>query len=357
MFKCCNKDCDFNFSSFLKIMETVVDYDDIQRFLVEVLIRKTLPKYINNYKTSDYYPVILGGQNVLRCAENNKKVAALISGVFSSDIDIDFVIIPNVQNNDDPIVQDLHKRRLKFLDEVLQDTDFTYAINQVMRDYAHLDMHVETTVDEKMMYSDPIVSRSMVVRLRINYYIGYEPSNSLTLMDTVIYSTYSKTEHYDLFRQFTKSKVSLVIPYKIYKGLPFAHCEHAYYDTIRMLDTYATEISITTSPKRFKFLISKYANLLLKFSALYCLLNRVNKKKYDKLKQIYDNVRQILLSMNPFADMNSLSQNERRRLNEIYNIVKDVTDIDLLIKIIKRENKQYRFTSKFKGIVKTRSSR
>lgn len=338
-------------------METVIDYDDIQKFLVDVMMQKTLPKYVSKYRTEQYYPVIIGGQNVLRCTENNKKVAALLSGVFSSDIDIDFVVIPHVTSNDNPLIRSLHQERMKLLKEIIHDEDFMEALNKVMKDYSHVDMHVSASIDKSMMESDPIVSKSMVVRIRLNYFIGYEPNNSFTLLDTVIYSTYSKTEHYDLYKEFTRNKTSLAIPYKMKKGLPFAYCEHAYYDTIRMLDTYATEISKTKSSKRFQLLLSKYGTLMLKFSALYCLLNTVNKSKYNKLKEVYGNVRDILLRVNPFAEVKSLSENDKQKLDEIYAIVRDITDIDLLIKIIKREEKKVRFTSKFKGIVKTRSSR
>ena len=346
-----------DFSSFFTLMETVIDYDDIQRVLVDVIIQQTLPKYISKYKTRDYYPVIIGGQNVLRCTENNKIVASLISGVFSSDIDIDFVVLPAIKDNTDPLIRSLHQHRMILLNEIIEDHDFKNALNKIMKDYSHVDMHVTASIDKDMMHADPIVSRSMVIRIRINYFLGYEPSNSLTLLDTVIYSTYSKSEHYDLYKEFTHAKVSLPIPFRTYKGLPFAYCEHAYYDTVRMLDTYANEISKTMNQKRFKFLLAKYGNLLLKFAALYCLLNRVNKEKYEVLKKVYQNVRQVLLKVNPFADIDSLSRNEKNKLDEIYAIVRDVTDIDLLVKIIKREEKTLRFTSKFKGIVKTRSSR
>jgi hypothetical protein len=339
-------------------METIVDYDDIQRLLVRVMLKKTLPKYIMNYKTDEYYPVIIGGQNVLRCTENNKKVATLMSGVYSSDIDIDFIVTKQVVDNNVPLIKALHHQRMQFINDIINDEDFQDALNKIMIDYSHLDMHVKATVDNDMLHIDPIVAKSMVVRIRINYFIGYEPSSSLTLLDTVIYSTYSKPEHYDLFKYFTRSKVSLPIPYKLYNGLPFAYCEHAYYDTIRMLDTYAKEISSTKGTKRFKVLLTKYGNLLIKFSALYCLLNTVTRKKYEMLKNVYENVRKVLLSVHPFDDVSkNIPFEEKKKLDEIYTILRDVTDIDLMIKIIKREETMVRFTSKFRGVVKTRSSR
>jgi hypothetical protein len=281
-----------------------IDYKSIHRGIIVTLLTHVLGKYMKLFDTDDFYPVIVGGQNVRRCGLKSKAARSLIDGVFSSDIDIDFVITRDIKDNSSVYVKRAMQARLKLLEKVLRDIDLKKYIQTIHETYAIINLRIDLEIDTKMMKlpASHDAYKSRVIRIKANYYINNELQYKAVVIDTSMFSLYSKgAELYNAYRIYKRQPYGLPIPCEKKEGVYYAGCEHAYFDTARMLVFYASHLDEITDKKRLAVIFEKYANLIVKFVALYTLINRVkmHHDEYKKLRMLYSSVKKLLTTIEP----------------------------------------------------------
>jgi len=178
--------------------------------MIDFFIKHVLntPGLFSKYKTKDIYPVVLGGIDVLRCTKQGSTV----------DIDIKFVIIPQVQGADDPVFKLAVQLRNAFLKEILAIAKKQQQQQQQQQQQSLVDFslgEVDTTFKTQRLciYQD-------------------DHSQKSVLIDTGIFSNYS-VDKFDQFRNFFQDRVP--IPIKIIDHIPYATCSWTLVDTVRML--------------------------------------------------------------------------------------------------------------------------
>lgn len=327
------------------MIEYEIDYLSLHKKLIDTLLNRVLGKYMSRYiKSGQYYPVVVGGQNVLRCASLTDKSNKLIEGVFSTDIDLEFVIMKPIGSLDDRMIQTVNDVRLKLLTDVLNDEELVNTLHSIETDNYSIGLFVNLRLDNDMMNlpEDHEAAPARVIRIRAEYFIGYEMQHSIVLMDTSLYSTLSRRKAFNSYQRFFKDKLNKPVPTVKAHGVLYGTCGHAFYDTVRMLDFYARELDGANNSKRLRMIFVKYANLIAKFVALYSLLNNIkNDQHYNEIQKLYMSVREILIDVdaqNIYAG--EISDRHRQMLDRVISVLKGKTNITSLLDVLSG-SKQY----------------
>ncbi len=297
------------------------DYLPIHKQVVSHLLHKTLPKHM--YKCNEegkYYAVIVGGHNVLRCGLQNKKAAQIVENLFSPDLDIDFVVLK------DKYIPDATLSRDSLIAALAHDRELSNL------SFCNGQFTIRVIIDKHMLFiaKDHEAYNSRVIRLRLQVYKGGDLVYTSIILDTSIYSKKSKKNVYDGYMKKYKNKAMTVpIPYEIsMDGLKFATCEHAYYDTVRMILFYAESINKITDKERLRFIFIKFANLLVKFTALYVYINNITSIDNKHIKSMYRRVRRLLIRI----DANTMFPKfiDESHKTSISKIIKQLKNVDAL---------------------------
>ena len=266
----------------------------------EFLIAHVLPKYLPHHITKSYYPIVIGGSSVSRCMQSDYETSQMVDDAFSSDIDIDFVVLKNSMR----IIDDAYKGRTKFIEELLKDPDF-----------AKFAKDNQQSIGSKQFVLFPEGEKLTKLNKRhaISIYLEdiHDPEKKLTVMDTIILHP-KNTYNYNLFKDIFHSKYP--IPKEIDNGVLWASCEWIYVDTIRMMMLYDQGLVYSKNDKAF-FL--KFTRYIMKFCVLYILLFETNNKEHAHIKKAYSQVRTMLHKS--IIDENSLFKNANMKaLNPLH---------------------------------------
>ena len=244
--------------------------------ILNTILYKTLPKYIGQYSFSAlYYPVVIGGFDVMRCLGKNSKFLEALS---TSDIDLDFVIRPrhdkSVKQYDKAMLQ-VNAARLQLADHMISDQELQ----------AKIQVHMPGSRLTRDEFQDP--TGKVVYRL-----VLYHHESRYVLIDLSIFSS-ANASHFGMYNKKSKNP----IPYIIYKGVPFATCNYVYYDTLRMLEWSRAQLEVSTlSDKSILFFFNKVLKYVLKYCALHIVLKEKSAKHlhlFDETIKIYQEVKEI----------------------------------------------------------------
>lgn len=304
----------------------------------DLFLDVVFPRYIMKYKTKAYYPVIVGGINVNRCLSSKPKSKALIDEVFSSDIDVDFVIMENIQENDDDpkIFKKVHVARMKFLKQVVMDAQVQSYITQFK---AKTGLTIQLEIDDSFLQKKELrVYKVRLVMMRFNVHNERgEKVYSNVIVDCPLYT--SQNTNYMLYKRFVPN-LQKPIPYYVHNNVPFATCNFVYYDAIRMMIYYSNQLKSNNDAKERHFNFVKYVRYVMKFTMLYLLINRVSLDKEQTIKGIYEEVKQILSRIpvdDKFADIPSKEVDVLKRLiKQLKN--KRTSNLNEIQKIISKAN-------------------
>lgn len=332
------------------LLQFNLDYMEMHKLFLNTLLNSTFPKCMGKTTSKHFYPVIVGGQNVMRCAKQTEASRRLIEEILSSDIDLEYVVMQPLTNLDDPILEQVHAARMKLIDEVLKDRDLTSTIRGLERDNAEVGLMINLRADDSMLAlpESHEAYPARVVRIRADYYVGYELQHSIVLVDTGIYSNLSRRKAYYLYQRFFDDADSKPVPTVTVNGVTYGTCSHAFYDTVRMLDFYAKEMNQATSGKRMRTLFVKYANYIAKFVALYSLLNNIkDDKHYKDIYKIYTTVKGILVQIDAYNmyAFATISDEQKHLLSSLINVLKKKTTLSSLLELLYSARTPMRSTS------------
>jgi hypothetical protein len=132
-------------------------------------------------------------------------------------------------------------------------------------------------------------------------------------------------------------ELSLPIPYYVSRGVPFATCGWAYYDTVRMLvvcgDAYRAALEAGDAGEQ-RYQYTKY---LAKFAVLYTQVNRLRgDDDYERIKTLYASAQDIFSRYGLGAyDMAALEDGDKRLLQGIVEALQQKTNLAKLERAIR----------------------
>ena len=295
-----------------------------------------------------FYPVVVGGTNVVRCAALSQKARKIAGSVYNNDIDIKFVITKEIKSNADPIVTRAHDVRMRFITDLLNDPRLNEAIEKVSRPHKGLSIKLVLTdmsdvkptpdMSEDKRKSIEMLHRHIVKSITAQYWLKGELAHKTALLDTAIYSSYAE----DMFRNyqtFFDHPMRHPIPfYMSADGTPYATCGWSYYDTVRMLMLSAEHYRSFpngTYDKRFHYL--KFLKYLAKFIVFYVQINRLkDEHKFDELKAMYERAKAVL-STNNIKDktITDLTRAQRQLVHEMSLQLRQKTNLKRLEQVLR----------------------
>ena len=222
-------------------------------------------------KTTDVYPVLLGGVDVMRCSKGRGE---------TQDIDIKFVVIPQVGGPDDTVFKEAVKMRDEFLAKLMQVANASGLLGPT------------TSLS---LSEHPIMKTSRICMYEENHATGVKE----VLIDTGIFSNYS-WNMFDNFANFFDTNVPVPVYYKA--KVPYATCSWTLVDTVRMLHVCRKQVEDIQAQKQpqnekqaknEKFWMDKFVKYQLKFALMY---NSYNKSKKSQVDEAYKLATQYLTS-------------------------------------------------------------
>lgn len=257
--------------------------------VLNYILYTSLPKYISSHLSSPlYYPVVVGGFDVMRCVRKTPFMEALMT----SDIDLDFVIRPRHDKN-----------RAEF-EKAIKEADVARNLlaNSLVADKPLQDDIQKRMPGSRLMreqIADP--SGKLVYRL-----ILYHGESRYILMDISLFSS-QNSKH---FGEYLTTEHPNPIPYILHKQIPFATCNYVYYDTLRMLSwSKAQLMEPTLTEKSILFYFGKLLKYVMKYSALHIALKGKSPKHAKLFKE----------SFKIFQEVQKTPNKLRKRLLQLVN--------------------------------------
>ena len=259
------------------------------RLIKELIDKGFLAKHLELAcaKQTDFYPVLVGGVNIKRCASLEPKAKRLLGKLGTNDIDISFVVSKFVRDNSDPIVQTAHSARLNFLTNLLYDPEFVAFVKQFGE-------RRQTAVMLSVNMPQPVFEFIERVKLT-SIIVKYKNADCLVekgLIDTTIISNYAdKTDM--LYPKYIGKALRDPIPYIMMKNLPFATCNFIFYDTVRVLSETLLTLHDGSNDQRKQLKVIKY---IAKFCIMYTQVNKIkNDDEFESIKRVYEQAREEMV--------------------------------------------------------------
>lgn len=265
-------------------------HDSIRNVLIGKILPKEFPGLVRALKPLSCYPVIIGGALIQRCAKRSAQASWFIRDILSEDVDIKFVVMAHVENNDMPLIKRIDAERVAFRARIKK------ALEAHIKK-AHNAETVYITVQENdamLGISIENVKRAMVRQLEITYVEALSGVSRVVLpiMDMNLFTDYS-IDHYRSYIDWVNSKTArskLVQPVPKFNlnGVLYATCEYAYYDTLRMcIDRMAY-----FNEKRTMYALTKLTRYIIKMMCLWSL--RKEAKVDAGIMELYKRAHRVL---------------------------------------------------------------
>lgn len=310
------------------------EYDIDYKFYFEQIRHKMLEdvlgKYMKKYTTKTFYPVIVGGVNITRCLQSKPRTRQLISNLFMSDIDLDFVIIGD---NSEAIMDTVHKQRMLMIDSILSDKDLKKHIDSLERlNRRDAIFALKLRIDDSALSLPKLrVFKMSLVTVKLDFIVDGAVVNTMTLLDCPIYARHN-VEDYNLYARFFATDRRKPVPYYTDKGVMYATCGFIYYDTIRMMKWYEKALDAASTPKERHFNFVKYVRYVIKFSALYLHINSTINNK--SMMKIYKSAKLFLTTIDVDDKFADISINQRDVLKSLVTELQKKTNLTKLQTVI-----------------------
>lgn len=303
-------------------------HDRLRSHLIQKVLPKVFPSFIKKLKNHNAYPVVLGGTLVQRCAKRSSQAHWFIKDLLTEDVDIKVVITQPTSGPTDPIYNTINTIRHKVIRDVI----------------AHMKLFTKT-LENGILSIDIGINESLLTAKNVlSLDVSYIEINDMTtrrvtfpIFDINFFSD-TETVHFEKFRkQFPAVKHP--IPFVKHRGVLYATCNYAYFDTVRMM----IDRMRYFQEKKTMFGLMKFSRYVLKFMCLHTLLNspKLDKVNLDpKLKAIYAEVNEVLKTIDiaklSFADAMRTQYNEQyiTGVARILTLVVHTTHIQELIQFM-----------------------
>jgi hypothetical protein len=254
------------------------------------LLKEILPKLLYSYITKDYYPVIVGGADVDRCAKVDFRPV--------TDIDMKFIAtnISTVNEYEIAFVRDECIGKILSMYDEKKPKDFPNLVaGKVSKVYSfRVPVHIEG--DKKAVIID-----TSVIGQQKEFMLQYKYIN---------YSRWIKTKN-----------ESLLVPFEMVNNLPWADCAWVYIDTVRMLMVSLRDYTHTDVKSQKLYLITKVIKYIGKLAHL-----EVYYRKHVDLKPLLIKAKKALVDFGEDGD---------KLMASLMVVIKKDTDFTKVSKILR----------------------
>lgn len=311
------------------------DIDSIHDFIIkQVIAKKVLAPFLAPKKShKGYYPVVIGGINIVRCAKTFPKAYQLITNLYSNDIDVKYMVIDPIADLKAPVLQQAHKERMHFLNGVLKSKEFKEILGKAATRLSPLvSLAIDAEVKEQLDHPVEGIRMAMRAVLRLEYKVQQlDQADSVVvnkvLVDTGMFSNVAKGGVYFAYRKLFPTPNNIPVPFSMYKGVPVATCGWTYFDTVRMLVYYADEWNKALEGKdaaKRTFVFSNYLKYMAKFTVLFITMKQINNiPEYKVLRELYTVSQKSIAKMNVGKETRSkdISEEQKGLLDALVKIV------------------------------------
>jgi hypothetical protein len=235
-------------------------YNYMESELSKFLLQDILPNILYRYITADYYPVIVGGTDLNRCA--NVDFAPV------TDIDVKFIATHGEAN----------------------EYEIVFARGECM------DMILEMYHAKKPTSYPNLVKGKVNTKYSYRQAIHVEGDTKLVVVDTAVIGPrkeFMLQYKYINYAKWLKTHdENVLVPFKLIDNLPWADCSWVYIDTVRMVMVTLQEYSITTVKSQKQYLIAKAIKYIGKLAHL-----EVYYKKHTDVKALLVKAKNALLNV------------------------------------------------------------
>lgn len=324
-------------------------HDVLRTVLIEKILPKEFPALVKACKPLSCYPVIIGGALVQRCARRRAMASWFIRDILSEDVDIKFVLtVPDPRataGGNIALIEAIDAERINFRARIKR------ALENHIASIEKAD-NVGITVRENDAMLDStleVIKRAAVRQLEVTYIEATGGNATLPIMDMNLFTEWS-VPHYKSYRDWVNSRPSslkgkkrLMLPVPTFnqRGVLFATCAYAYYDTLRMCVDRMTYFS----EKRTMYALTKLVRYIIK---MICLWSIRHEAKLDKdILDMYKKAHRILASIDAkkikvgITDPSGAKAVKYRtpqvvRVSSLLEKVVRVTNVDDLIKVVSK---------------------
>ena len=300
-------------------------HDVVRSHLIDKVLPKVFPEFIEKLAALKTYPVVLGGTLVQRCAKRSADAHWFIRDLLTEDVDIKMVINQPTTGPTDSIYATLNTIRHKVLRDII--THMTPFTKKLESGALQIDMGI----------NESLLTAKNVLSLEVSYVEINDMTTRRVTFPVLDINFFSDTEtgHFTKFRKLFPA-VKLPIPFVKHRGVLYATCNYSYFDTVRMM----IERMRFFQEKKTMFGLMKFSRYVLKFMCLHTLLKSDQVKVDPKLKEIYAEVNEVLKTIDvaklSFADAMKTQYNEQYITNiaRILTLVVHTTHIQELIQFM-----------------------
>lgn len=314
-----------------------LDIEQIHSNIMRSMINSQIMSSFLQRKRQEYYPVVIGGINVVRCAKLSKNAIEMIGNVYKNDIDIKYIMVGNIKSLEEQIVQTAHVDRMQFLEKLQGSPEFQRILR---KEEINHNMLILTSIDDQTHHEVEGIRLSMRVALKLEYiFNNADVSIRKVIIDTGIVSNLSQGEVHFSFQRLFRPKENIPVPYILYKSIPVATCVWTYFDTARMLMLVETKYreledkKDKSSIEERKFIFSKYLKYLAKFTIMYLSLSETTKrnKDFDLLRDIFEKAQKEL----DIPIKKDISNDQKQMISTLIRFLRGKTDLKTLQFLLK----------------------
>lgn len=314
-----------------------IDIDTVHSWIIKQLLEKRVMTQHFVSTNKEVYPVIIGGVNVVRCSNLQPKTRELVGNIYKNDIDTKFVITKPISDLKDPLNDQAHEQRMKFVNSLLSSDKFTNLLKDAEAQTQNR-VTITAAVQDQRQHNIEEIRRVQRIVVRLEYRLTQEVISEEVvirkdLIDSGVLSRIVMGDHYDAYnRLFPSSKSKLPIPHVKFRGLPVANCVWTYFDTVRMLANSGREWeALVNDPKAkpgFKqFTFKKYVKYLAKFAILYLTMSKINKDpEYQLIKAIYKTSQEHISKIKYTKKDAEITNEQKQLLNTLVSLIRGKTN-------------------------------
>lgn len=313
------------------------------KIMKDIIDKKLMVTLLKHSSSKPYYPVVIGGVNILRCAQLFSKSHELIGDAYRNDIDVKFVFRNNVSGVDDPMIAKAKLDRDIFLNSLIKKRDFKNILQSICKQVKTSKVTINAQVIDQANHSVEAIRLSMRSIIQLEYRVKPNDDDKETiilkpLIDTGVYHNLNTQPGFFAFKKLYLDDTDDPIPIQLFKGIPVASCAWTYFDTVRMLMQSADEYNkalLQNDDTKLTFLFGKYLKYLAKFAILYISMNRINNTpEYESLKELYHVSQQNIAKLKDKKSMIGVSADQKELLAFLVRLVTKKTNIEKLKELL-----------------------
>lgn len=205
-----------NLKNLIKMFVVNPDYEDVASKVMKYILKKIIGKYMKNYFTDSFYPVISGGANMIRCKGKDLTL---------KDIDIFFIY--------DCEFKEIFIKREQFLNDIINDEELQSFLDKYKKSHS---ISVKCTLYTPTVDSDEIVRISLSNIIVDIYDLNDVFLYKKTILDCSLLN--KQDNELQIYKSFSGIDLNDSIPFIRERNVFFATCSYLDFNARIMVHIY-----------------------------------------------------------------------------------------------------------------------